>query len=279
MLGERVTQVRGQATADFSFAAIRHLLIDMDGVLYRGAQPLPAASAFIAFLRQRSVSFRLVTNNATLTPEQYVAKLRDMRIEATPEEIFTSSLATARYLKAAGQAGKRAFVIGEEGIRQALFDVGMNIVDENPEWVVVGLDRGLTYARLAAAALALESGAHFLGTNPDTSFPDERGLVPGAGAILAALTATTGMQPTVIGKPEPLMFEQALQDLGGNYQDTVMLGDRLDTDILGAQRVRLATILVLTGVSSRADVQSTGIHPSAIVQDLVALMQEWDADS
>lgn len=260
-----------------NLSSIRHLLIDLDGVLYRGDSALPGAESFIQWLGAHDIRFRLVTNNATLTPQQYVQKLAAMGIHVAPSDVFTSALATARYFQEQQQSDKRAFVIGETGIVQALTDIGMTVTDQNPDWVVVGLDRHLTYDKLAAAALAIEAGASFLGTNPDTSFPSEAGLVPGAGALQAALVATTGRVPIVIGKPQPLMLELAMSDLGSTAETTAMLGDRLDTDIKAGNDLHMATILVLTGVSHRADIDSTGIRPDLVVPNLPTLIDTWAA--
>jgi len=263
----------------FPYSHIRHLLIDLDGVLYRGNTAIAHAQSFIAWLRTRGIAFRLVTNNATLTPAQYVDKLTGMGIAAQPEEVFTSSLATALYLERQTDSGRTAYVIGEDGLRSALDGIGMRITDHRPAWVIVGLDRELTYEKLATAALAIAAGARFLGTNPDTSFPSERGLVPGAGAIQAALTATTGVRPAVVGKPEPLMLQLAMDQLGGSLTDTAMLGDRLDTDIQGAQTMHIPSILVLTGVSKREELANNPLHPTLVVNDLGDLMGQWDAQS
>jgi 4-nitrophenyl phosphatase len=258
----------------FALGHIRHMLIDLDGVLFVGVTALPDASAFIAWLRDRRIAFRLVTNNATLTPRGYVAKLRSMGIAVNEEEVFTSALATALYLHKQ-RGAQSAYVIGEEGLFEALQGARVTLETERPDWVVVGLDRKLTYDKLATGALALQRGARFLGTNPDLSLPSGAGLLPGAGAIQAALTAATGIQPTVIGKPEPLMLELAMAQLGGSLTDTVMLGDRLDTDIQGAKALGIPSILVLTGVSSRQDVERSEAKPSLIVDNLATLVQMW----
>jgi 4-nitrophenyl phosphatase len=260
----------------FRLSGIRHLLIDLDGVLYVGTAALPCAHEFIAWLRARGIIFRLVTNNATLTPRGYVAKLETMGIEVEEEEVFTSALATALFLRK--QRGvQSAYVIGEEGLFQALHGAQVELDSERPDWVIVGLDRALTYDKLATAALALQRGARFLGTNPDRSLPAEDGLLPGAGAIQAALTATTGFRPTVIGKPEPLMLELAMSQLGGSLEDTAMLGDRLDTDIQGAAALGIPSIMVLTGVSSRSDIEGSSAKPTIVLDNLEALMQFWTA--
>lgn len=262
----------------FPFARVRHLLIDLDGVIYRGATALPGAPEFIGWLHNEGITARLVTNNATLTPPQYVAKLANMGIEVSPDEVFTSALATALYLREQGQQDKSAYVIGQDGIVDALREIGMRITDERPDWVVAGLDRGLTYQKLTIASLAIEHGSGFIGTNPDTSFPTERGLEPGAGAILASIAATTGISPVIIGKPRPLMLELAMHQMGATAGDTAMLGDRLDTDIAAADAAHVASILVLTGVSKRDEVASSPYQPDLVVSNLPELMRVWQSN-
>lgn len=257
------------------YERIRHLLIDLDGVLYRGDTALNGAMDFIQWLRQRGITFRLVTNNSTLTPEQYTRKLAAMGIEVSPEDVFTSALATALYLKKHAPDARSAYVIGEQGLVTALEDIGLHITDEGPDWVISGLDRHVTYEKLAIGALAIRAGARFLGTNPDTSLPTERGLLPGAGAIQAALTATTGVAPVIVGKPEPVMLDLAMEMLGGTPSTTAMLGDRLDTDIQGAMAAGLPSIMILTGVSTQSDLESSSFQPSAVVEDLPDLMDTW----
>jgi 4-nitrophenyl phosphatase len=261
----------------FPFARIKHLLVDLDGVVYRGASSIAPAPQFIAWLRGHDITFRLVTNNATLTPQQYQIKLAAMGIEVDVSEIFTSSLATALYLDREGQRGHPAVVIGEIGLLEALAAVDIQIVQDGADWVIVGLDRKLTYDKLAVAALAINAGARFLGTNPDTSFPSERGLVPGAGSILACLSATTGIQPIVVGKPQPMMLRLATEQMGGTTVDTAMLGDRLDTDIEGANALGMPSILVLTGVSTRQDLTLSETRPDLVADGLWQLMQAWQA--
>ena len=259
----------------FPFHHIRHLLVDLDGVLYRGDTALEGAQSFISFLHRKDIAVRLVTNNATLTPAQYVAKLEDMHIDAHEDEIFTSALATCLYLEDQSQRGKTAFVIGEDGLVDAMQRANIRPAKDRPDWVIVGLDRQVTYEKLSIAALAIQAGARFLGTNPDRSLPTEQGLVPGAGAILAALVATTGVEPIVVGKPEPLMLELAMKQLGGSVRDTAILGDRLDTDIQAANALGMPSILVLTGVSTRADLEKGSIKPSLVARDLPELITIW----
>lgn len=260
----------------FPFRRLRHLLIDLDGVIYRGNTPLPDAARFLSFLHGRGITFRLVTNNAALAPEQYAAKLAAMGITITAQEIFTSALATGLYLRQHRGATGSAFVVGETGLRQAVEQAGLTPQREHPHWVVMGLDRQVTYDDLAAAALAVEAGARFVGTNPDTSYPTERGLLPGAGALIGAVRLATGVEPTIIGKPQPLLLELALQALDGTAEDTAMLGDRLDTDIQAAASLHMPSILVLTGVSSAEDVKPGSLQPDLVVPNLGSLMESWE---
>jgi len=258
-------------------AHIRNLLIDMDGVLYRGQTALPGAAELIAFLKERGLGYLLVTNNATMSQAQFSDKLRKMGIEVPPEAIMTSSLATASYLATIAPPGTKVNVVGEEALVKELEKRGFVIAGRDAQYVVCGLDRTLTYEKLATATIAIRRGATFIGTNADKTYPLEKDLIPGAGSILASLIAATDVQPMVIGKPEPAMFQQALALLGAKAEETAMLGDRPETDILGGHRAGLATILVLTGVSTREAVERCEVQPDLIVEDLPALIQLWRA--
>lgn len=250
---------------------IQNLIIDMDGVLYRGHRPLPGAKEFLHHLEERETAYILVTNNATRTPEQYAAELKEMGIEVSPQRILTSALATADYLGNLLPQGARLYLIGEGGLYSALAAQGFTFGERDIEAVVVGMDRQLTYEKLKAATIAIRQGAQFVGTNPDKSFPAEEAIVPGAGAILAAIEAATGVQPTVIGKPEPILFQMALQRMGATEKETAVIGDRLETDILGGQRCGLTTILVLTGISQQQDLEASDIKPDYVFPDLIHL--------
>ncbi len=249
----------------------------MDGVLFRGGTPLPGANEFLGFLHTKGIGYMLTTNNSTLTPEANAERLAGMGIRVSSEAILTSSMATADYLTELDAAGERALVIGEDGLKRPLTAAGIRVVDDyrDTQWVVTGLDRAVTYDHLRNACLALERGARFVATNADTSLPVEEGLVPGAGAIQAALTATTGIQPTVIGKPEPRMLLSAMRTIDADPSGTAVLGDRLDTDIQSAQRAGLRSILVLTGVTTADDLKASATQPTRVVTDLPELMASW----
>jgi 4-nitrophenyl phosphatase len=255
--------------------SIKAFIIDMDGVLYRGKERLPGARAFLRRLQQDHVPYVLLTNNSTQTVAQYVDKLSQMGIDVAPERIMTSALATALYLAGRAQPGTRMYMIGMDGLAEALHEQGFVITDESPEYVVVGLDRGVTYEKLSTAALAIRAGATFVATNPDRTLPTERGEEPGVGAILAALEAATDVQPVVIGKPQPGAIEMALKRLKTAPGETAMLGDRLETDILGGASAGLPTILVLTGVTSRADLAHSQIQPDLVFDDLEQLLDAY----
>jgi 4-nitrophenyl phosphatase len=245
----------------------------MDGVLWAGDRPLPGLEAFFAALRARAVRFVLATNNASRTPEQFVAKLAGMGVTVARDEILTSALATAQFLRRADGDGRpeRVFAIGDDGVRQALSEAGFalcDLYDLRAEVVVCGMDRGLSWDKLATATLNIRAGARFVGTNPDTTLPTERGLTHGNGAILAALEAATGVQPIIVGKPEPIMYEQALLRLGADPAVTVAIGDRLETDILGAVRAGLPSLLVLSGISTTAELATVPYRPTWVIRDI-----------
>ncbi len=256
-------------------ASIKNLIVDMDGVLFRGHQTLPGAGEFIGMLREKAMPFLLLTNNSTRTPAQYVTKLQDMGIEVAEDNILTSAQATALYLERVVPPGAGVYVIGEDGLRAAMLEKGYRVVEEGVDVVVVGLDRYLTYEKLKIAALAIRQGARFIGTNPDKTLPTEEGFHPGAGSMLAAVEAATDVTPTVIGKPQTAIFDLALTKLGVGKEGTAVVGDRLDTDILGGYRASLITILVTSGVATRRDLAGSEVKPDFVFDDLRHLGQVW----
>ena len=260
------------------FRRLEAVVVDMDGVLWRGNTPLPGLGVFFGFLRERGIPFVLATNNASKAPEVYVARLAERDVTVARNEILTSALATADYLRGLHPAGTPVYVVGGPGLRVALADAGFTVV-ENPdrpvEVVVAGIDFELTYEKLARAATYIQRGAGFVGTNPDPTYPSEEGNLPGAGTILAAIRTCTGVEPTVIGKPGRAMFDVAVARTGRPRERTAMVGDRLDTDVLGARRAGLATILVTTGVDDAAAIVAKGIRPDAVFDGLPALTEAW----
>jgi 4-nitrophenyl phosphatase len=264
-----------------SLRDLRAAIIDMDGVLWEGDRALPGLVEFFQALRARRLPFILATNNASRTPEQYLAKLAGFGVAAARDEVLTSAQATADYLRQQpgvhtgnGHAPTRVFAVGDEGLRQALTEAGFELVglyEVNADYVVCGMDRGLSWDKLATATLNIRAGARFVGTNPDRSLPTELGIVHGNGAILAALQTATDMAPVVIGKPEPIMYQQALLRLGTDPAHTLAIGDRLDTDILGAIRAGLPSLLVLTGITTAAELVQASYHPTWVLPGLPEL--------
>jgi 4-nitrophenyl phosphatase len=259
---------------------IRALVIDMDGVLWLGDSSLPGLVEFFNFLRQRSISFILATNNASKTPEQFLQKLTGFGVDVEREHILTSSLATATYLKQEYPSGAKAYAVGQDGLREALTEAGFVVFEDSSQpvdVVVAGIDFELTYERLKHAVLLIRDGARFVGTNGDLTFPIEGGrFAPGAGSILAAIQAATGVAPLTIGKPERFMFDIAMQKMNSNPENTATLGDRLETDILGGQRVGLKTIMVLTGVDDEDSIVEKGVQPDIICAGIDELVQVWE---
>jgi 4-nitrophenyl phosphatase len=271
----RVSQPASFDRSSATLHTIRHLLIDMDGVLWRGDEPMPHLQQFFAFLRQRAIDFMLVTNNSSKTPQQYVDKLARMDVDIAPGQVLTSALASAAYLADVAPVGARVYAIGGEGLRQALQEQGFVLAEEGADYVVVGWDRDLTWDKLATAALLIHEGAAFIGTNPDVSYPTERGPVPGNGAQLAALEVATGVTPVVAGKPERQLYEEALRRLNASSETTAMVGDRLDTDMAGAERAGLSTVLVLSGIAGEGDLESSAVQPDVVCADIGELIERW----
>ncbi len=261
---------------------ISGLIIDMDGVLWHGNQAVDGLVEFFTTLRELSLPFVLATNNASLTQQQYIDKLGEMGVDITASEILTSSMATAAYLaEHIPKEKQRVFVIGEQGLRQPLLEQGFvltdlyqvnqpdkHIVDQGADIVVSGLDRQLSWDKLATATLNIKAGAEFYATNSDTTLPTELGEVMGNGGTIAALEAATGIKAISIGKPEPILYQQALAILGSQADNTLAIGDRLDTDILGAVNAGMRSIMVLTGISSEDDIELVDYKPDWLMADI-----------
>ncbi len=265
------------------FNNINALIIDMDGVLWHGNQAIDGITEFFGTLRDLNLRFVLATNNATATPQQYINKLAGMGVAVDIDEVMTSGMATAMYLAdTTDPANTRVFVIGEEGLLQPLREHGFTLTgiyelngenSKGADIVVSGKDHGINWDKLATATLNIRAGAKFFGTNGDTTLPTERGLTHGNGAILAALEAATGIKPTIVGKPEPIMYQKAMAKLGSNLDETIAIGDKLETDILGAVRTGIRSLMVLTGVSTQADLEASDYKPTWVMQDIKAVTQ------
>ena len=251
------------------------LIIDMDGVLWHGDRPQEGIDVFFAGLRRLALPFVLATNNASLTPAEYVSKLAGFGVSVAEREILTSGTATAVYLsQQVVPEQTRVFVIGSSGLIEPLQQQGFILTElyaPEVDLVVCGLDRQLSWDKLASACYALQAGARLIASNGDTSLPTERGFAPGNGAVLAAIKAATGVQPLIIGKPEPILYQQAMQLLGSSKERTVALGDRLDTDILGAVNAGIRSMLLLSGISRREELAHFPYQPTWIYDDILAV--------
>jgi HAD superfamily hydrolase (TIGR01457 family) len=263
------------------FKNIRGLIIDMDGVLWHGDQPQEGLALFFQTLRTLKIPFVLATNNASLTAEQYVAKLRKLHVSIDIKEVLTSGMATALFLAERYEPNTtNVYVIGAVGAWQPLLDKGFRVTNlENDssdlpaQLVVCGLDKKLSWDKLCAAAIAIQAGADFHATNGDVTLPTERGFLPGNGATLAALTAATGVKPLVIGKPEPIIYQQALALLAVESAGVIAIGDRLNTDILGAVNTGIRSVLLLSGISSASEIADLDYAPTWVMQDIQELTQ------
>jgi 4-nitrophenyl phosphatase len=257
------------------FSKVQGLIFDMDGVLWRGGQPLPGVQRTFSLLRLRQIPFVLATNNATQTFDKVRARMESAKVAIEEHEVLTCAVGAASHLKQYVPEGSRVYAVGDPALFDALAESGF-VVQESSDGVdavVVGMDWSLTWEKLAEASYALMEGAFFLGTNPDVSFPTERGFAPGNGAILAALETATGREATIFGKPEPHLFSAALEMLGTPASHTVAVGDRLETDILGGKQAGLPTALMLTGATSAEDLASSDLEPEWVFEDLVELSQ------
>jgi NagD protein len=251
-------------------------LIDMDGVLYRGSEVIPGADTFIRELRERRVPFRLLTNNSQRTRLDVAAKLARMGIDVEEEHIFTSAMATARFLADARPNGT-AFVIGEGGLLTALHEHGYAVVDHEPDYVVVGEGRTYNLELVEAAVRMIQRGAKLIATNLDPSCPTQDGVRPGCGAMVGLLEIATGVKAFSVGKPSPVMMRAARKELGLTTDETFMIGDTMETDILGGVQLGFHTVLVLSGGTRREDLQRYAYRPEIIVDSLAQLGEVLEA--
>lgn len=272
---QRLLQIQGTQEPSLNLRGIRHLIVDMDGVLWREEQPLPGLQELFAFIQERDIRYTLATNNASKRPEQYVDKLASMGVQVTSESIATSAQATAAYLADQEPDGAPVYVIGLEGLRHCLKEHGFELTEEGARYVVVGWDPDLTWNTLAEATLLIRAGAEFIGTNPDRTFPGERGILPGNGAQLAALQAATGVEPTIIGKPHPWLYREAMRRMGAKPDTTAVVGDRIDTDIAGGERMAILTVLLLSGVSQEKDLEGSTVRPDLVYAHLREFVEAW----
>ncbi|HRI88781.1 MAG TPA: HAD-IIA family hydrolase [Candidatus Hydrogenedentes bacterium] len=239
-------------------------LIDMDGVLVSGRTIIPGADLFIKRLRDANVKFLVLTNNPLYTQRDLAHRLKVGGLEIPADNIFTSAMATAKFLQSQKERGK-AFVIGESGLTGPIHDIGWVITDHDPEYVVLGETLNYNFEMVTKAIRFVAGGAHFIATNPDPSGPSETGLVPACGALASLIEKASGMMPFFVGKPNPLMMRMALKYLGVHTDDAIMIGDRMDTDIIAGVQSGLETILVLSGITSQTDIRRFPYQPTRIV--------------
>jgi 4-nitrophenyl phosphatase len=264
--------------------AVRGVLFDMDGVIYVGTRPLPGVQEAIDYLTSTGRAFLFVTNNASKTPDQFVERLAQMDIHVRPDQVLGSAEATAAWLAEQvihhGWPRGPVIVMGQDGLESALQKNGFELTTDPhaATYAVAGINFKLTYEGLANVTLAIRNGANFIGTNSDVTYPSERGHLPGAGSILALLATASGQQPLVIGKPNRGMYEQAMARLNATPGQTLMVGDRYDTDISGAIQLGLWTAGVLTGISTRTDFEQAAPPPDLIADDLPDLIRQlrWE---
>lgn len=246
-------------------------LIDLDGTMYKGSERIEAASDFVKRLKGKNIPYLFVTNNSTRTPAQVAEKLRGFDIPAEEDLVFTTSQATANYICDMKRTAA-VYVIGEEGLHTALKEKNFQYAGETADFVVVGLDREVTYEKLAVACLAVRNGAVFISTNADIALPTERGFMPGNGSITSVISVSTQKEPIFIGKPESIIMEQALKVLGTGKEETLMVGDYYDTDILAGMNAGVDTLLVHTGVTTKEMLASYKRQPTFTIDTL----DQWE---
>lgn len=249
---------------------IKNYLTDMDGVILRGRTLIPGAAEFIQRLREKDIPFLILTNNSQYTQRDLQVRLAYMGLDVSPEAIFTSALATAQFLDSQRPGGS-AYVIGESGLTTALHEIGYVLTHQEPEYVVLGETTAYSFERITRAIRFVNAGARFIATNPDVMGPGEGGIVPATGAVAALISAATGIKPYFVGKPNPLMMRTALRTLNAHSEDSVMIGDRMDTDIIAGFESGLRTILVLTGVTSGEQVERFPYRPTWVRESVAEI--------
>ncbi len=253
--------------------AIRSWLMDMDGVLVREETAIPGAAEFLAALREHEIPFLVLTNNSMYTARDLSARLLRSGLEVPEQSIWTSALATAHFLSDQRPGGS-AFVVGEAGLTTALHAAGYTLTDRDPDYVVLGETRTYSFERITRAIRLVGEGARFIATNPDNVGPTPDGPLPATGSVAALVSRATGVDPYYVGKPNPLMMRSALNAIDAHSEHTAMIGDRMDTDIVSGLEAGLETILVLTGVTARAETERYPYRPSRILESVAELAGE-----
>jgi NagD protein len=253
-------------------------LIDMDGVLVREEHPIPGADRFLERIRERGASFLVLTNNSMYTPRDLAARLHRSELEVAEEAIWTSALATANLLESQRPGGS-AYVIGEAGLTTALHEIGYTLTEKDPDYVVLGETRTYSFQRITHAIRLVLGGARFIATNPDPTGPAPDGPLPATGSVAALISRATGITPYFVGKPNPLMMRSALNAIGAHSETTAMIGDRMDTDIVAGLEAGMYTVLVLTGLTTRDEVDRYPYRPSRIVESVADLLAELEDEA
>lgn len=250
-------------------------LTDMDGVLVHEDHMVPGADKFLAELRSNEVPFLVLTNNSIRTPRDLQARLRHTGLDIPEAAIWTSALATATFLDDQRPNGT-AYVVGESGLTTALHEIGYVLTDSDPDYVVLGETRTYSFEAITTAIRLVDRGARFIATNPDATGPSREGLLPATGSVAALITRATGKEPYYVGKPNPLMMRSALRRIGAHSQSTVMIGDRMDTDIVSGLEAGMRTILVTTGISTRDSMGQFPYRPTLVVDSVADLVGRTD---
>lgn len=254
---------------------IHSYLMDMDGVLISEEHAVPGAAEWVARLRERQIPFLVLTNNSIYTPRDLSARLRAHDIDIREENLWTSALATARFLHDQRPGGS-AFVIGEAGLTTALHNAGYTMTESSPDYVVLGETRTYSFERITQAIRLVEEGARFIATNPDATGPSTQGSIPATGSVAALVTRATGIDPYFVGKPNPLMMRSALNAIDAHSESSAMIGDRMDTDIVSGMEAGMQTILVLSGVTTEAQAERRPYRASRVVGSVADLLPDLE---
>jgi len=260
------------------YPQIRGLILDMDGVLWHDSEPIGNLPEVFSAISKMGLQVSFATNNATKSVSEFQEKLLGFGVEVRPEQIFTSANAALHYISTHYPPASRVYVLGSTSLGEQVRLAGLTVLDEqdstHADVVLVALDTRVNYQKLANAGLLIRAGAQFIATNADATYPTPKGLMPGAGTMVAAVAAASGREPLVIGKPQPTLFEQAMEVMGTKPQETLCIGDRLETDILGGQNAGCPTALVLGGVSTYEQAQTWLPQPTIIAKDLSSLLHD-----
>ncbi len=246
-------------------------LTDMDGVLVHEDHLIPGADAFLSELSDRGIPYLVLTNNSIRTPRDLQARLRRIGLDIPAESIWTSATATATFLNDQ-RPGGTAYVVGESGLTTALHEIGYVLTDSDPDYVVLGETRTYSFEAITTAIRLVERGARFIATNPDATGPSREGLLPATGSVAALITRATGRDPYYVGKPNPLMMRSALRQIGAHSQSSVMIGDRMDTDVIAGLEAGMRTVLVTSGISTRTSMEQFPYRPTLVIDSVADLV-------